>query len=73
MAAGQPPVVLSKGSAYLYVEGTFYNDLRSPEAQDYSEPIRAFNRCLCRCRRPCSPLLGSTILCGDAPYYTSAY
>ncbi len=36
---------LARGSAYLYVEGTFYNDLRLGGAADYSEPIRRFNRC----------------------------
>ena len=41
---GQPPLQLAKGSAYLYVEGTFYNDMRGPGSADYSEPIRRFNR-----------------------------
>lgn len=44
-ASGQPPLALAKRSAYLYVEGTFYNDMRAPGAADYSEPIRRFNRC----------------------------
>ncbi|PSC69390.1 snRNA-activating complex subunit-like isoform X2 [Micractinium conductrix] len=42
--AGRPPVQLKKPSAYFYIEGTFYNDLRHPEAADYSEPIRRYNR-----------------------------
>ena len=27
---------------FLYVEGTFYNDLRKHDAIDMSEPVRAF-------------------------------
>ncbi len=41
---GLPPVVISKPSAYFYVEGTFYNDLRQPHAVDYSCAIREHNR-----------------------------
>jgi hypothetical protein len=29
-------------SAYFYIEGTFYNDLRSPGSLDYSQPIIRF-------------------------------
>eukprot|EP00887_Chlorella_sp_A99_P003248 scaffold9.g3248.t1 len=43
-AAEQPPLSLVRRSAYLYVEGTFYNDVRAPGAQDYSELIRRHNR-----------------------------
>lgn len=28
--------------AYFYIEGTFYNDVRQPEALDYSEPVLRF-------------------------------
>lgn len=30
---------LSKSSSYFYIEGTFYVDMRSENAKDYSEPI----------------------------------
>ncbi|EFN60081.1 hypothetical protein CHLNCDRAFT_133386 [Chlorella variabilis] len=39
-AVGEVPLRISRPSAYFYVEGTFYNDLRQPDAADYSEPIR---------------------------------
>ncbi|KAL4449459.1 hypothetical protein ABPG77_007103 [Micractinium sp. CCAP 211/92] len=41
---GQPLLQLRKPSAYFYIEGTFYNDLRHPQAEDYSAPIRQYNR-----------------------------
>jgi snRNA-activating protein complex subunit 3 len=42
-AAGRPPLRLRAPSAYLYVEGTFYNDMRAPDAVDYSAHIRQYN------------------------------
>ena len=45
VAAGEPALRLAVPSAYLYVEGTFYNDCRDPGAADYSEPVRRHCRC----------------------------
>jgi snRNA-activating protein complex subunit 3 len=41
-AAGQPSIELSKPSAFFFVEGTFYNDMRAAGAIDYSAPIRTY-------------------------------
>lgn len=70
--SGQQLLQLRKPSAYFYIEGTFFNDLRHPLAEDYSAPIRRYNRrggavrqaaraATC-CRRPSKgwPLAGST-------------
>ncbi|KAL4855237.1 snRNA-activating protein complex subunit [Chlorella vulgaris] len=41
---GQAPLCFARPSAYFYIEGTFYNDLRQPGAADYSAPILQYNR-----------------------------
>ncbi len=33
---------MSRPSAFFYIEGVFYNDMRHPDAIDISEPIRKF-------------------------------
>ncbi|GFR50096.1 hypothetical protein Agub_g12241, partial [Astrephomene gubernaculifera] len=43
-ADGSAGLLPPSHGSYLFMEGRFYRDVRHPEAEDYSEPIRA----LCR-------------------------
>jgi hypothetical protein len=41
-----------QGSAFFFMEGVFYNDMREPDAEDYSIPIREWVKCLPTEKKP---------------------